>query len=100
MLSAQSTTVKLSRYAIIAQLKLTSGRALEHAILKLGSACAIADNAWLLATTHPLVAVHNLLRPVLRPTDQLVILDIARDKAAWTGFGPSEEARLRQMWIG
>ena len=87
-----------SRYVVIAQLKLSSPQALEQAIFKLGSACGVADNVWILASTYPLAAIHNLLRPVLRSADQLVIVDIAHDRATWANYGPSDEARLRQMW--
>jgi hypothetical protein len=92
------TPAKPSRYVVIALLKLSSTQALEQAIFKLGSACAVADSVWILASIYPLVTIHNLLRPVLRSADQLVIVDIARDKATWAGYGPSDEARLRQMW--
>jgi len=92
------TPAKPSRYVVIAQLKLGSPQALAQAIVKLGSACAVGDNVWLLASTYPLATIHNLLRPVLRSPDQLVIVDIARDRATWANYGPSDEARLRQMW--
>jgi hypothetical protein len=97
-LSAEPSAAKPSRYVIIAQLKLTPIQAVDQAILKLGNSCRVADSTWIVASTYSHSTVHNLLRPVLRPADQLVIVDIARDKATWSGYGPSDEARLRQMW--
>lgn len=97
-MSAEQLAAKPSRYVIVAQLKLSSIDALEQAISKLGNACRLAESAWIVVSTHPLSTLHNLLRPVVRPADKLVIADIARDKATWAGYGPSEEARLRQMW--
>jgi hypothetical protein len=99
-LSAESSAAIPSRYLIVAQLKLSSLQTLAEAIAKLGNSCPVADNAWIVASTYSLATVRNLLRPLVRPAEQLVIVDIARDRATWTGYGPSDEARLRQMWNG
>jgi hypothetical protein len=97
-LPTEPTVPRPSRYVIVAQLKLTSADVLQEAIFKLGTACVIADSAWIVASTYSLAALHNLLIQLLRPIDQLFIIDIARDKASWTSFGPSDEARFRQLW--
>jgi len=97
-MSAEPTAAKPTRYLIVAQLKLTSIQALEQAIRSIGNTCAVADSSWLVASTHPLATIHNLLRPVIRPVDQLLIVDADHAKATWTGYGPSDEAKLRQIW--
>jgi hypothetical protein len=96
--SAEPPATKPSRYVVIAQLKLGSITALNALIRQLGTSCAIAESAWLLASTHSMAALRNLLLPGLRSGDQLFIVDMGRDKATWTNYGPADEARFRQMW--
>ncbi|MFL6689301.1 MAG: hypothetical protein ACJ8IR_03800 [Alphaproteobacteria bacterium] len=98
VLSVEPLPAKPSRYVIIAQLRLTSTQVFAEAISRLGTVCAVAESAWILASTYTLATIHNLLVQSLRPADRLFIVDIARDKASWTSYGPSEEARIRQMW--
>jgi hypothetical protein len=97
-LPVEPLAAKSSRYVIIAQLRLTSTQIFAEAISRLGTAYGIADSAWILASTYTLATIHNLLIQSLRPSDQLFIVDIARDRASWTSYGPSDEARIRQMW--
>jgi hypothetical protein len=97
-MSAEPAAAKPTRYLIIAELKLTSIPALEQAIRNIGNTCAVAESSWIVASTHPLGTIHNLLRPVVRPADQLLIVDTDHSKATWTGYGPSDEAKLRLMW--
>lgn len=97
-MSAESPAAQPSRYVIVTQLKLSAPQVVADAVSKLGPAFQIADNAWILASTSSLVTIRNLLIQQVRPGDRLFIVDIAHDKAGWSGYGPSEDARFRQRW--
>jgi hypothetical protein len=88
----------LSHVVIIADMKSRSIAGLEEEIYKLGQACPLLPQIWLLRTSQSVNTVRNVLVPQLGKLDVLFVLDATNDKAAWFNFGPEVEARIRRVW--
>jgi hypothetical protein len=44
------------------------------------------DSTWLINTSLTPVQVHDELRPLMDSTDELLVMDVTGDSAAWSGF--------------
>jgi hypothetical protein len=89
---------ELSHVVVIADMKSRSIVGLEEEIYRLGQACPLLPQIWLLRTDQSVNAVRNHLVQQLGKLDVLFVVDATNDKAAWFNFGPEAEARIRRMW--
>ena len=87
-----------SRFIIVADMKSGSIGGLEEEIAKLGNTCSVLPQVWLLSTELTISAIRNALIQKLGKVDMLLVIDAARDKAAWFNFGPEMDARIRRLW--
>jgi hypothetical protein len=87
-----------SHIVVIADMKSRSIVGLEEEIYRLGQACPLLPQIWLLRTDQSVNAVRNHLVQQLGKLDVLFVVDATNDKAAWFNFGPEAEARIRRMW--
>jgi hypothetical protein len=88
----------LSRFIIIADMKSRSIAGLEEEIFRSGSSMALTPQSWLLTTEMSLNALRNALIQKLGRIDVLFIIDVVRNKAAWFGYGPEADSRIRRIW--
>jgi hypothetical protein len=88
----------LSRFIIIADMKSRSIAGLEEEIFRSGSSMALTPQSWLLTTEMSLNALRNALIQKLGRIDVLFIVDVVRNKAAWFGYGPEADSRIRRIW--
>jgi GYF domain 2 len=88
-----------SHIVIIADMKSGSIAGLEEEIYKLGQACPLLPQIWLVRTEQSVNSVRNILIQQLGKLDKLFIVDATNDKAVWFNFGPEVEARLRRIWV-
>ncbi len=89
---------EMSHLVVIADMKSRSIQGLEEELMKLGQACPVLPQVWVLSTEASINAVRNLLIQQLGKMDVLLVIDATRDKAAWFNFGPEMDARLRRVW--
>lgn len=87
-----------SHVVIIADMKSRSIVGLEEEIHRLGQACPLLPQIWLLRTDQSVNAVRNHLVQQLGKLDVLFVVDATNNKAAWFNFGPEQEARIRRVW--
>jgi len=87
-----------SHVVIIADMKSRSIAGLEEEIYRLGQACPLLPQIWLLRTDQSVNAVRNHLVQQLGKLDVLFVVDATNNKAAWFNFGPEVEARIRRVW--
>jgi len=68
---------------------------LETIVRGLGPATRLTDNVW--AVTCPLTAtgVRNAIAPHLRPRECVFVAEATRGTAAWEGFAPEVEVKLK-----
>ena len=83
---------------VIADMKSRSIVGLEEEIYRLGQACPLLPQIWLLRTDQSVNAVRNHLVQQLGKLDVLFVVDATNNKAAWFNFGPEAEARIRRIW--
>lgn len=88
----------LSRFIIIADMKSRSIAGLEEEIFRSGSSMALTPQSWLLTTEMSLNALRNALIQKLGRLDVLFVVDVIRNKAAWFGYGPEADSRIRRIW--
>lgn len=88
-----------NRYVIIADMKSRSISGVDEEIAKLGPACRITPQSWILNSDISLNTLRAALTQKLGKLDNLFIVDVSHDKAAWFNFGPEMEARLRGLWL-
>jgi len=88
----------LSRFIIIAEMKSRSIAGVEEEVFRCGSSMALTPQSWLLTTEMSLSALRNALVQKLGRTDLLFIIDVMRNKAAWSGYGPEADSRIRRIW--
>jgi hypothetical protein len=87
-----------SHLIIISDMKSRSSHGLEEEIVKLGHACPVFPQVWILNTEQTVNAVRNVLIQQLGKLDLLLVIDASHDKAAWFNFGPEMDARIRRTW--
>lgn len=87
-----------SHVVVIADMKSRSIVGLEEEIYRLGPACPLLPQIWLLRTEQSVNAVRNHLVQQLGKLDVLFVVDATNNKAAWFNFGPEAEARIRRIW--
>ena len=87
-----------SHVLVVADMKSRSINGLEEEIYKLGQACPILPQVWLLRTDQSINTVRNLLVQQLGKLDALFVVDATNNKAAWFNFGPEADARIRRLW--
>lgn len=87
-----------SHVVVIADMKSRSIVGLEEEIYRLGQACPLLPQIWLLRTNQSVNAVRNHLVQQLGKLDVLFVVDATNNKAAWFNFGPEAEARIRRIW--
>lgn len=87
-----------SHIVVIADMKSRSIVGLEEEIYRLGQACPLLPQIWLLRTDQSVNAVRNHLVQQLGKLDVLFVVDATNNKAAWFNFGPEAEARIRRIW--
>jgi len=87
-----------NRYVIIADMKSASIAGLEDEILKLGPACRVMSQAWIVASEISINTLRTGLMQKLGKLDNLLIVDATNDKAAWFNFGIETETKLRNLW--
>lgn len=88
-----------NRYVIVADMKSGSIAGVDDEIAKLGPACRITPQAWVLNSEISLNTLRAALTQKLGKLDNLFIVDVSHDKAAWFNFGPEMETRLRGLWV-
>jgi hypothetical protein len=44
------------------------------------------DSLWIIKTSEPASMVHDVIRPYLDTNDELLVVNITGDLAAWSGF--------------
>lgn len=91
-------TNPLSRFIIVADMKSRSIAGLEEEIFRCGSSIALTPQSWLLCTEMSINALRNALVQKLGRIDVLYIVDVMRNKAAWFGYGPEADSRIRRIW--
>ncbi|GAA0537311.1 hypothetical protein FHS83_003432 [Rhizomicrobium palustre] len=89
---------QFSRFLVLADMKSRSIAGLEEEIFRFGRAVPLMPQAWLLITDQSLNAVRNCLIQKLGRIDTLFVVDIARNKAAWSGYGLEADSRIRRVW--
>ena len=94
----EATSDERTRYVIIADMKSASIAGLEDEILKLGSACRVMPQAWIVSSEISINALRTGLMQKLGKLDNLLIVDATHDKAAWFNFGIDVETKLRNLW--
>lgn len=87
-----------SRFVITADMKSGSIAGLEQEIMRCGQAIAVLPQVWLLTSDMAINSLRNTLIQKLGRVDMLFIVDTTRNKAAWSGFGPEQESRIRRLW--
>jgi len=87
-----------SHVVVIADMKSRSIVGLEEEIYRLGQACPLLPQIWLLRTDQSVNAVRNHLVQQLGKLDVLFVVDATNNKAAWFNFGHEAEARIRRIW--
>jgi hypothetical protein len=85
---------------IIADAKARAVTGLQDEIFKLGTACSLLPQIWLLQTDKSVNEVRNVLVQQLSTVDVLFVVDATNNKAAWFNFSPEAEARIRRVWSG
>jgi hypothetical protein len=90
---------EVNRYVIIADMKSGSITGVDEEISKLGPACRLTVQAWILNSEISLNTLRSALTQKLGKLDNLFIVDVSHDKAAWFNFGPETETRLRSLWL-
>lgn len=88
----------ISHLIIVSDMKSRSIHGLEEEIVKLGQACPVFPQVWILNTEQTVNAVRNVLIQQLGKLDLLLVIDASHDKAAWFNFGPEMDARIRRLW--
>ena len=94
----EAETVQSSRFLIMADMKSRSIAGLEEEIFRCGPAVAVMPQGWLLTTEMTINALRNLLVQRLGRIDTLFVVDVMRNKAAWFGYGPELDSRIRRIW--
>jgi hypothetical protein len=89
---------QVSRFLIMADMKSRSIAGLEEEIMRNGTAVRIMPQAWLLTTEQTINGLRNDLVQRLGRIDTLFVVDVMRNKAAWFGFGPEQDSRIRRVW--
>lgn len=59
---------------------------LTEKIKSLGAWWHYLDSTWIVQTSISVVAVRDALKPLLDRNDELLVVDITGDAAAWCGF--------------
>lgn len=54
------------------------------------------DSTWIVQTTLSAVAVRDALKPFIDTNDELLVVDITGDQAAWSGFKQSGSNWLKE----
>jgi len=85
---------------IIADVKARALTGLQDEIFKLGTACSLLPQVWLLQTDKSVNDVRNHLVQQLSTVDVLFVVDATNNKAAWFNFSHEAEARIRRVWSG
>ncbi len=87
-----------SRFVIVADMKSRSISGLEEEIFRCGPSIALTPQSWLLSTEMSINALRNALVQKLGRIDVLFVVDVMRNKAAWFGYGPEADSRIRRIW--
>jgi hypothetical protein len=87
-----------SHFIIVADMKSRSISGLEEEIFRLGHACQLTPQSWVLSSNQPINAVRSALVQKLGKIDVLFIVDASNDKSAWFNYGPEAESRIRRIW--
>lgn len=85
---------------IISDVKARTLTGLQDEIFKLGTACSLLPQVWLLQTDKSVNDVRNVLVQQLSTVDVLFVVDATNNKAAWFNFSHEAEARIRRVWSG
>jgi hypothetical protein len=91
---------QLAHIVVIADVKARAMTGLQDEIFKLGSACLLLPQVWLLQTDKSVNEVRNVLVQQLSTVDVLFVVDATNNKAAWFNFSHEAEARIRRVWSG
>ncbi|HUO93526.1 MAG TPA: GYF domain-containing protein [Rhizomicrobium sp.] len=87
-----------SHIVIVADVKSHDAKCLEEEIYRLGQACSLLPQMWLLKTEKSVNTVRNRLVQQLGRLDVLFVVDATNNKAAWFNFGAEVETRIRRVW--
>jgi GYF domain 2 len=87
-----------SHIVIMADMKSHAAACLEEEIHRLGQACSLLPQIWLLKTEKTVNTVRNRLVQQLGKLDVLFVVDATNNKAAWFNFGAEAEARIHRVW--
>jgi len=87
-----------SHIVIVADMKSHAAACLEEEIHRLGQACSLLPQIWLLKTEKTVNTVRNRLVQQLGKLDVLFVVDATNNKAAWFNFSAEAEARIHRVW--
>lgn len=88
-----------TRFVIVADMKTRSITTIDKEVKKLGLACSLSSQSWLLITDKQLNVLRDLLMQQLGNLDTVCIIDATHNKAVWCNYDPPGESRIRQVWL-
>jgi len=87
-----------SHIVIVADMKSHAAACLEEEIHRLGQACSLLPQIWLLKTEKTVNTVRNRLVQQLGKLDVLFVVDATNNKAAWFNLSAEAEMRIHRVW--
>ena len=87
-----------STFIVLYETKGLHAAEFERTVSAIGPAMRVLPSAWIVRTANTAAGLRNSLAPLVGARDALLVIDAARDKGAWSNFGPEIDSKLRQVW--
>lgn len=88
---------RVSNYFVSARLT-ADAEAVEHVLAECGKFAKIAGDMWVLRSTYSIQGLRSRILPVLRPNEQIVIVNATKDRLAWCNLGLQGDLAIRDVW--
>lgn len=91
------TEIPVCNYFIAARL-LAGNDAFERVLRDAGKMTVAAGDMWVLRSKQTVQQLRNKLSTVMRPNEQVVIVNATKDRLAWFNLGPENDIAVRDVW--
>ncbi len=91
------TELPVCNYFIAARL-LAGSEAFERVLRDAGKYARAGGDMWVLRSKQTVQQIRQRLSTVMRPNEQVVIVNATKDRLAWFNLGPDNDVAVRDVW--
>ena len=95
----EAPEASIANFVVVFDVVSAAASRVEAAMMSLGHAFRIADNAWHVSCELTAVGVRNAIAPYLRGSESIFVVDASRGRVSWSNYSPEPNAKISAAYL-